>query len=140
MTGTHPLSPGREAFAVAGGATGAAAIRFAYPRSRRWTPGAVYSRATRLMHLPEVASRIAELRRADAKVAATDPALPAPSVNSDNGRFRRMRLRGILQCVTNQGATSKAEAREIAKWNPYCFDADDTDAVADMWQEHQDAL
>lgn len=172
MTSARHLSLGREAFAVAvaGGATGAAAIRSAYPRSRNWTPGAVYSRATRLLHLPEVSARIAQLKRKGVgegvksyNVSITHPACeaaptappPAPCPVSvavedsggvaverpENGRdWRRARLLGVLQCVENQGGASKAQARELAKWDVFCFDSGEADAVAEMWQERQNAL
>ena len=59
------LTEGQERFAraIAGGATGADALRLAYPASRSWKPAAVYSRASALARRPEVAARVIEFRR-----------------------------------------------------------------------------
>lgn len=140
----------REAFAVAvaQGMTQADALRAAYPKAAGWTSKAVYSRATRLAHLPEVAARIEELRRGAETVGnpgegeaagggAVDDGrepVPAPVAVEDADAVRRDRLARILEWVEAQGVTSSREARVVA------LQADggtvtgwDALAVADAW-------
>ena len=144
----------REAFAVAvaQGMTQADALRAAYPKAAGWTSKAVYSRATRLAHLPEVAARIEELRRGAETVGnpgegeaagggAVDdgrepvPApVPAPVADEDADAVRRDRLARILEWVEAQGVTSSREARVVAlqadggQVSPW-----DAFAVAEAW-------
>lgn len=140
----------REAFAVAvaQGMTQADALRAAYPKAARWTSKAVYSRATRLAHLPEVAARIEELRRgaeavgnpgevAAAAVSLVDDGrepVPAPVAVEDADAAGRDRLARILAWVEAQGVSSYREARVVA------LQADggtvtgwEAAAVADAW-------
>lgn len=122
----------REAFAVAvaQGMTQADALRAAYPKAARWTSKAVYSRATRLAHLPEVAARIEELRRGaetvgnPGEVAAAGVSLvddgrepvpvPAPVAVEEADGAGRDRLARILAWVEAQGVSSYREARMVA--------------------------
>lgn len=71
-----PLSAPQEAFArgVASGLSQAEAYRQAYPRSRKWKAEAVHQQASRLMALPQVSSRVKELRDAAAALAVLDAA------------------------------------------------------------------
>lgn len=132
----------REAFAVAvaQGMTQADALRAAYPKAARWTSKAVYSRATRLAHLPEVAARIEELRSGEGEAAAVclvddgrEP-VPAPVADEDADAAGRDRLARILAWVEAQGVSSYREARVVA------LQADggtvtgwEAAAVADAW-------
>ncbi len=130
----------REAFAVAvaQGMTQAAALRAAYPKAARWTSKAVYSRATRLAHLPEVAARIEELRRG----AAHDPCqnltrrkpVPASVAVEDADAVRRDRLARALAWVEAQGVTSRQEARGVAlQFEGGNMTGEEAEAVADAW-------
>ena len=112
----------REAFAVAvaQGMTQADALRAAYPKAAGWTSKAVYSRATRLAHLPEVAARIEELRRGEGEAAAVclvddgrEP-VPVPVAVEDADAAGRDRLARILAWVEAQGVSSWHEARGVA--------------------------
>ena len=143
----------REAFAVAvaQGMTQADALRAAYPKAARWTSKAVYSRATRLAHLPEVAARIEELRRGAeavgnlgegeaAGVCLVDdgrepvPA-PVPAVE-DADAAHRDRLARILAWVEAQGVSSWREARGVAlQFDGGQVSPWDADAVANAWAE-----
>lgn len=114
----------REAFAVAvaQGMTQADALRAAYPKAARWTSKAVYSRATRLAHLPEVAARIEELRRGEVAAAGVslvddgrEPVpVPAPVAVEEADGAGRDRLARILAWVEAQGVSSWREARGVA--------------------------
>ena len=140
----------REAFAVAvaQGMTQADALRAAYPKAAGWTSKAVYSRATRLAHLPEVAARIEELRRGAETVGnpgegeaagggAVDDGrepVPVPVAAEDADAVRRDRLARILAWVEAQGVTSSSEARvtalqadggQVSPWDAF--------AVAEAW-------
>lgn len=140
----------REAFAVAvaQGMTQAAALRAAYPKAARWTSKAVYSRATRLAHLPEVAARIEELRRgaeavgnpgevAAAAVCMVDDGrepVPASVAVEDADAVRRDRLARALAWVEAQGVTSRQEARGVAlQFEGGNMTGEEAEAVADAW-------
>ena len=70
------LTPQQELFAqqVALGKSQAEAYRQAYPRSRTWSPEAVYSKASALAGTGKVSTRVAELARAAAEAAGVDTA------------------------------------------------------------------
>lgn len=57
---------------VISGMTQAAAYREAYPRAKKWTDKAVYSKAWKLHHMPEIQERIKELQDEAAAAAIMD--------------------------------------------------------------------
>jgi phage terminase small subunit len=70
------LSPRQEKFAqgIASGLNQSAALKLAYPKSAQWTPATVHERASRLMRIGKVYTRITELQSVAAELACLDGA------------------------------------------------------------------